>query len=466
MKNFLQKSLKKNLIITLSSLVALTLILIYSISFFATKKQIQEVFDANLVKSAKLIYGITENEIFIKKDFRNFQKFDFKLDFEASAQQKTFHRYEHKMHSQIWAGENLIYNSSKDHLVSKPDYNGFRDISVDKKDWRSFAFFDEKSGLTILVLEQKNIRNKLINEIVFSLFLPLLLSFIPLFIIILATVDNGLRPLNFLAQKIKNMSTKTLAQYHDPNIPIELKPFFNSFNSLISRLSDSMASERRFTDYAAHELKTPLAAITLQAQLLQKNKNSEKGQEYLQDLINGINRMTHLVNQILTLARIEPEQKNIAKENFDLINLAKILLEAYQNHIADKSLEIEIISELKTQEMNIFANKFYIEILLSNLIDNAIKYSDCNQKIILNFWQKNEISKFKISNFGAQISTDAKEKIFDNFYRANNAATLNKKSYIEGCGLGLAIAKKIVDLHGGEICFESKQNLNWVEVSF
>jgi len=241
--------------------------------------------------------------------------------------------------------------------------------------------------------------------------------------------------------------------------PIELKPFVNSFNALLARLSESMESERRFTDYAAHELKTPLAAITIQAQLLLKNKNEEKREEYLNDLIHGINRTTHMVNQLLTLTRLEPEDKNIEKENFNLRNLLEAVLKNYLTDIAQKNLQVEIICDLAEKKLSIEANKTYIEIMIRNLVDNAVKYSSSDKKIMIYLTEKNHLLHLKITNHGAEISAQDRQKIFNNFYRVSSNVDND-----QGCGLGLAIAKKIIDLHGGSISFESESNLNSVNI--
>ncbi|NBV05619.1 MAG: sensor histidine kinase [Proteobacteria bacterium] len=450
-----KKSLKQNLIISLSSLLAATLIVIYSISFVNTHNEIQEVFDAHLAKSAKLIYGLVEHEIF-EKDKNNFS-----INFDLAQQEKIFHRYEYKIHSQIWSGNNLVYNSSKDQIFQKPEQEGFKDVMVDKKYWRAFTIHDAKSDITILVLEKQSIRNKLTNEIIFSLFLPLLLSFIPLLLIIVATVNKRLQPLDKMSDKIKKMSTKTLQPFHDSDTPLELKPFVNSFNALLARLSESMESERRFTDYAAHELKTPLAAITIQAQLLLKNKDEEKREEYLNDLMQGINRTSHMVNQLLTLTRLAPEDKNIEKENFNLRNLLEVVLKNYLSDISQKNLKVELICDLEEKKLLIDANRTYIEIMIRNLIDNAVKYSLKDKKITIFLTKKNNLLHLKITNYGAEISAEDRQKIFNNFYRVSSEIEND-----QGCGLGLAIAKKIIDLHGGSISFESKNNLNSVNVCF
>jgi two-component system sensor histidine kinase QseC len=457
MRIFENKSLKKKLILALAMLMITTLIAVFVISFFTTRNEIEAVFDANLAKSSKLIFGLIEHEIFDEKDT------DFVLNLEATSQQKIFHRYEHKIHSQIWYGNRLIFSSKKNLATEKPDYEGFKDITIIQKKWRAFVFHDPKSDLIILVLERQRIRDKLIYEILFSLLLPLVLSLIPLILIIILTVNKKLKPLDKLANKIEKMSSKTLQPFDDSNIPTELKPFINSFNALLSRLINSMESERRFTDYAAHELKTPLSIITLQAQLLLKNNNKEKSEEYLRDLVNGIDRMNHMINQLLTLVRLEPESNKIEKERFNLKNLSETLLKNYLGDIEKKNIEISFLCELPDEELIVEANKIYIEIMIGNLIDNSVKYSPENKKIEIEIARKSGALSFKITNDGPKISKENQRKIFNNFYRVNDFASENNQ---QGCGIGLAIVKKIVDLHNGSISFESKGGKNSVEVIF
>lgn len=444
-----KKSIKKHLIFALSSLITIVLLIAYLVSFFTTKNEIKKVFDANLIKSSQLIFGVVKHEQFSKKGF------NISLNLDAELQQKFFHRYDYKIHSQAWHDGNVIYNSGENLKMEKPDYEGFKDMIIDQKKWRSFSFYDSKSQIQILVLEEKSIRNKLIFEILFSLLVPLLLSFVPLFFIIAKTVTTEFKPLDLLTDQIKKMSSRAPQQLKNQNFPLELKPFFKSFNSLLGRFAESMESERRFTDYAAHELNTPLAAIKIQAQLLAKNKEKTKDEQYLQDLLGGIERATHLVDQLLTLSRIEPDNKSIKKEKFNLRDLVEFTLENYRAKAEARNIEIDLIVG-DGGDLKIEANKTYIEILLRNLIDNAIKYSFDGKKITVEIGKKNHHLFFKITNSGNQIAPEEVAKIFNNFYRVNRE--------VAGCGLGLAIAKKIVDLHLGVISFKSKDESNRVEV--
>lgn len=449
------RSIKKDLIITLFLLISLVLAAIRLADFFYIKHHKKEELDANLAKSAKLIFALIKHDVFTKRDLES------SSNIKAALHQKIYHRYEYKIHAQAWKDGELIYNSDEFTPTPKPDFEGFRDIKIDDEIWRGFSFYDAKSRLTVLVMESDFITNQMIFETVLSLLIPLLASFLLLIFIIVGVVNKKLKPFQNLAHEIEKMSADALKQFQNSHLPIELKPFIDSFNSLMARLSDSINSERNFTNYAAHELKTPLAAIGIQAHLLINNKNKEKEQEYIQDLLNGINRATHLINQLLILSRLEADSLNLNKEKCDLAELVILVSKNYLQKARDKNLEIELkIPE--GQKFFIIGNKTYLEIVISNLVDNAIKYSYRDHKITIKISHKNDKIDVKISNFGDHILKEEIDKIFNNFYRINR---LEAKNPNLGCGLGLAIAKKIADLHHAEISFVSKKNINSAKIS-
>ncbi len=449
-------SLKKNLIITLSSLLAVAITMVFLIGYFFAKNEITKVFDANLVKSAKLISSLIKHEILEGR------KYHVDLDLTGVESQEIYHRYEYKIHSQIWNNDKLIYNSDKNYNAERPDYEGFKDVDYEGKNWRSFVIDDQKTRVKILVMEQEEIRQELTNEIILSLFLPLIFAFVPLFLIIVFTINKRLRPLEKMAQKIEKMSTKSLEKFSDNQAPLELEPFINSFNSLIEKLKDSMNLERRFTDYAAHELKTPLAAVKIQTQLLLKTKDAQKQKEYLQDLSDGIERMTHMINQLLTLTRLEPENNQIQRENFSLSSVINNIVAMYSQQMVGNKIILDFSHDHKGQEVLINANKTYIEIMVRNLLENAVKYSPDNGVIKVEILQNAQEIILVITNSGATIGDDDKAKLFDNFYRANIGSHQDK----QGSGLGLAIVKKIAELHSAKIDFTSQNGVNKVEVKF
>lgn len=429
----MKKSIKTNLIIKLSSLIAVTLAITYFAAYISVRKEINLVLDADLIKSSKLILGVVRHD-----------HFDYSAgDLESELSQKLFNKFEYKIHIQAWKAGQMVYNSGEKLDVARPDYEGFKDVWIQDRWWRSFSISDRASDITVLVLEKNSLRNHLISEILVTLLIPLILCFVPLFLIIISAVKSELNPLKSLAQSIEEISMKSLKQYRSPKVPDEMMPFVNSFNSLLARLDESMESERRFSDYAAHELNTPLAAIKLQAQIIASGKHPQKNSEYLADLLSATDRAAYLVEQLLTLSRLEIDDKDLAKEAVDLNELLAVLIESKSQIFADKKLKIFL---QKSDAPNLIkANKVYIEIMIKNILRNAFKYSFDDGEISV----KIDRGIVEIINFGKEISAEEIGKIFDNFYRAKNSQDQ------VGSGLGLSIAKKIANLHGGEIYFKS-----------
>ena len=263
-----------------------------------------------------------------------------------------------------------------------------------------------------------------------------------------------------MTNKIAKISSQTLKQFRNPHAPIELKPFLNAFNDLLFRLNDSLENEKRFTDFVAHELNTPLSIIKLQAQILTQQSDRKFYEESQKNLIESVNRASHLIDQLLTLSRLESDSKNFTTEKFNFTELLKNIIESYRNIALASNLKIIFNNNAKDKNIMIDANKIYYEIMFKNLLSNAIKYSHHNNEILIELLQKNNFLTLRIVNIGDELSDEEIQKLFDNFYRAKNS----KNPRITGSGLGLAIVKKIIDLHNNEIIFTSFLNQNCVEL--
>jgi signal transduction histidine kinase len=440
-------SLRKKLIIKLSIAISLTLAFILIISSIHTKHEIRKIFDANLAKSSKLILGLIKHEIAEENDPYFIINPQFIGNLEKS------HHYEFKLHSQAWSSSKVIYNSDENFIITEPQKTGFYDLKINDKKWRIFVLEDKENQIKVAVLEKYDLRNKLTSEILSTLAFSFLPCFILIIFIIIKTINKGLKPLSDFSLAIEKMSTNTLSKINENNIPNEIKPFTKSFNGLVTKLKSSLESERRFTDYAAHELRTPLSAIKAQAQLLIKNKNKEKQEEFLQDLILGVNRSTQMVEQLLTLTRIESKSDEIVKDYVNLEEILTNLIKEYKTQILQKKIEISYKID---ENAKFFINKYHFEILLRNLFENALKYCENDGKIII--LAKKDI--FYIKNQGNLIKKDEIKFIFKNFFRGKN------KNFEAGSGLGLAICKKIVNSRGGKISYKSEADFNVIKVDF
>jgi signal transduction histidine kinase len=219
---------------------------------------------------------------------------------------------------------------------------------------------------------------------------------------------------------------------------------------LIEKLLNSLENEKRFTDYAAHELNTPLTAIRLQAQILLNQNHSKNHRQEFENLIDAVDGASHLINQLLTLSRINGELDKNSMKKISIINLIDEIIENFSNEISQKNLKIIKNFANISSKNNVAINKIYFQILFKNLLDNAIKYSRDDEEIIIEIEKNIDETSIKIINSNDDLALIDTKKVFENFYRSNKS--INTRNVV-GSGLGLAIAKKIAELHNGSITF-------------
>ena len=427
-------SIKSRLFASLSILIVATLITIAIVSFSITKHKTKEIFDSNLVKTAKLLLSLTKHEI-IEHEAND--KFIIDL---GLAEERELHKHEYKIHFQIWKEDYLIYNSSSDVLLDKPTKEGLKNEVIKGAVWRSFVIRDKESDITIEVVEREDVRGELIKKILETLLVPLLISFAPLLLIIWFVVNRSLIKLTKLSKDIQNISPLLLKPFkEDEDLPAEVKPLVKSLNFLLLRLEDSINKERKFINYASHELRTPLAAIKTKTQfLIKKHKNDVGLVSDLEKLLVAADRIINLSNQLLILSRIGTENQIIRKER---VNLTKLLRDIAVGFLPAANLkDIDIETKKIDEDCYIEANQFHVEILLNNLFDNAIKYSTKKENISAIMQKNGEEIVISIENKGELVSKEDQKRIFDRFYRVR----YHKQ---DGSGLGLSIVKKIADLY-------------------
>jgi two-component system sensor histidine kinase QseC len=444
-------SLKINLIFKLNIVLLIISTLVFIVSFRVGKNEINQVFDAELIKSARLIFELTKHETFIK----NSSHLDEKLH------QKFFNRYDYELHAQVWKNNKLIYNSGEYLNASSPTEEGFKDVIINQENWRSFAFFDKLNDTQILVIEKFHIRENLIFEIALASSIALFLLLFFIIVVVIFVVNKELKPLEKIANEVSLISLTKIKKIPENNLPRELQPFMNSFNSLIEKLLNSLENEKRFTDYAAHELNTPLTAIRLQAQiLLNQNHNKNHRQEF-ENLIEAVDGASHLINQLLTLSRINGGLDKNSMKKISVINLINEIIENFAKEIAQKNLKITKNFENISIKNNVAINKIYFQILFKNLLDNAIKYSLENEEINIEIEKNIDETSIKITNSNDDLALIDTKKVFENFYRSNKSISTRN---VLGSGLGLAISKKIVEFHNGSISFKCIGNKAVVQI--
>lgn len=242
---------------------------------------------------------------------------------------------------------------------------------INQENWRSFAFFDELNDTQILVIEKFHIRENLIFEIALASSLALLLLLFLIIIVVIFVVNKELKPLANIATQVSLISLAKIKKIPENNLPAELQPFIKSFNSLLEKLLNSLENEKRFTDYAAHELNTPLTAIRLQAQILLNQNYNKNHREDFENLIEAVDGASHLINQLLTLSRINGGlDKNLMKK-ISIANLIDEIIENLTKEISQKNLKIIKNFENISSKNSVRIHKIYFQILLKNLLDKC-----------------------------------------------------------------------------------------------
>jgi two-component system sensor histidine kinase QseC len=282
-------------------------------------------------------------------------------------------------------------------------------------------------------------REQLARQIVLNMLLPSVAIAIPLVpLMIWVMVNTGLRPLRQLRREVVQRSADRLEPLDLLSIPLEVKPLATALNDLFGRLRHSIESERRFTADAAHELRTPLAALRTQAQVALRSIMEEDRQHALHQVQQGIERATHLIEQLLTLARIDPEEAGV---RHDLILIHPLAAESLAFLAGQAELKkIKLLLEGETV-LRVLGQSGHLSILLRNLVDNAIRYSPPHSTVVLHLSQNAEHEvQLEVTDNGPGIPAEEMQRVMERFYRLPGSGQ-------QGSGLGLSIVQRIAEHH-------------------
>jgi len=318
------------------------------------------------------------------------------------------------------------------------EQTGFSTVRHEGETWRLYTLVANK---TIIVSAQPtDVRVNLAFSSALHILQPLVLLLPFLAIAVWLVVGQGLSSLNRTAKLVSQRSPSSLDPIPTEGLPQEAVGLVTALNDLLKRLQESLESQRRFASDAAHELRTPLTALKLQIQLAERAKTQESQLKAFSRLHEGIERATRLVQQLLTIARLDPDA---TQKPFVPVDLEKVLRSTQDEMtVVAGQKSIEITSELHSTIVNGMEDA--LKLLVTNLTDNAIRYTPEGGKIRLRVSRFAQQAIVEISDNGPGIAPEERERIFDRFYRALGTKT-------QGHGLGLAIVKRIVEIHQGHI---------------
>lgn len=419
-------SLQARLALLVLSLFAAVWVATAFITWFDARHEVEEILDSHLAQVAALV--IVQQD----KSSGN----DLQID------APTLHRYAYKTAIQIFRDGRLVLQSANAPPF-KPLAEGgrshgteFRTVRIAGLEWRVFALHNPEAGVEVYVGEEIKSRNAILWAVLRSTLWPLFAALPLLMLAVWWAMRRGLSPMRQLGRSLVERRPDALDRVRLDDAPSEMVPMIDALNALFQRIEVLLESERRFTADAAHELRTPIAAIRAHAQVAMNEADHKLRGHALQSTLDGCDRATRLVEQLLTLSRLDtdamPEQDRV-----DLrIAARRVLADIAPRAIAKgQSLELD-----DGGPCIIPGDETLLEVLIRNLVDNAIRYSPPSARIQVRVVCRASGVRLSVEDGGPGLGAADMERLGERFFRA--LGTLES-----GSGLGLSIVHRLAAAH-------------------
>ncbi|MEX3527106.1 MAG: ATP-binding protein [Burkholderia sp.] len=336
---------------------------------------------------------------------------------------------------QIWnRNGGLMYFSHPRAPIAPRAELGFSTERTDRGEWRVYGAI---VGDNVVQLAQPlSVRNRLAASVALRTVWPLIVLLPFLGAAVWMIVGRGMRPLRRVTRAVESRRPEALDPLPDNRLPQEVQPLVHALNGLLARLSAALDTQKAFVADAAHELRTPLAAVQIQAQLVARAQDDEIRREALADLQSGVTRATRLAEQLLALARSEPDGATMREP----VALADVLAHCVsaQAVVAQKR-NIDLGIE-EAQPVVVDADIGALRVMLNNVLDNAVKYTPEHGRIDVALSFAAGRALVRVADSGPGIPPEERERVFDRFYRDSSARV---RTDVSGSGLGLAIVKRV-----------------------
>jgi len=347
---------------------------------------------------------------------------------------------QHRVMVQVWeiAGGVIYLSNGRTPLPlgARPGYATFTHESVE---WRTFTMF--VGPRAIQTAQPTALRTGLAARSALRILVPVLAVIPLLALLVWFIVGRALAPLSNVAANLASRSPTSLDPLPAQSLPDEIAPLVKSLNDLLGRLGSAFGLQKRFAADAAHELRTPLTALGLQIQLLERAADEPARQAAIARLKDGVKRATRLVQQLLTMARLEPDAAEQTFAALSLADVAKRAVGEFGTIAAAKPVTLTVDAD---EAVRVRGAEDSLAILAANLVDNAIRYALPDGRVVVRVRRDGGDALLEVADDGPGIAAEDRARVFDRFYRGANVET-------PGSGLGLSIVRQIADLHGGTL---------------
>jgi two-component system OmpR family sensor kinase len=334
----------------------------------------------------------------------------------------------------------LLYYSQPGVPLPLRPQAGYSSLETPDGVWRAYAL--RERGLTLQVAQPLPMRNRLARQAALRTLAPFLLTLPILAGLLWLAITRSLKPLESVTDAVRVRSATSLPPLPEHDAPQEVRPLIAALNDLLARLSHALEAQRNLIADAAHELRTPLTALKLQAQLAERATAADERAHAFASLRQGLERAAHLVQQLLTLAREDPNAGERPVTDVDLGEIASQVVSRY-SPLAD-SRDIDLGLARRDADLVVRGEPEAIDTLLSNLIDNALRYTQRGGRVDVSASRSSEGLVLEVTDNGPGVAPQDRERVFDRFYRR---AEVDQP----GSGLGLAIVRSIAQRHRAQV---------------
>lgn len=441
-------TLTRSLFLRIAPTILITICIIGLLAFKGATRQIHHVYDAQLISSANMLWLVVEDEMTgLSGKFRRIRKIDLDVSNQKSLNEFADAYADSRMF-RVWKGNQLAMISDKAPTVGIPQQtSGLSNVQDDDGNyWRIYSLEIPDTNITVEAGEKIRLRASLVINILLTLAAPLALLIPLVGMLIWVGIGSGLGTVRALIAQIRSRSPDDLSPLVLTNVPRDLAPLGHSINQLLDKLEHSFNAEKRFAEHAAHHLRTPLATIKLQLQLLEQARDKADHAALLADLRASIERASRLVGQLLTSTRVSHQP--IVRVPIDLKYSVINMIEELAPIAAQKDITLSLDAP---EDLVVMADETLLRLLIGNIIENAVKYTPEKGAVNVTISGDTGTIRCAVTDSGPGIPEGERAHVFQRFYRVGTPQAA-------GTGLGLAIVAETAARLSGTITLKTPPN--------
>lgn len=401
----------------------------------STRAEVERVLDGRLADSANMVSSLISNQ---KISVGPSDAYPSAISLPETSQ------YSRQLSCQIWSlrGDLVgVSSGAPDERLSDDEKDGFTTNMIEGELWRVYSVHNDELGVRVMVGDRMIVRDRLVYDVIQGLLKPALVIGPVLALLIWISVGRGLVPLARLEAGLRMRSPSDLSPLPEGPAPREIRPVRRALNTLFSELERVRRRERDFTTFAAHELKTPLAGLRMQAQIAHMAPDTTTRDRALSSIIISVDRTDRMVRQLLELATVEGDNtENLTLSLHEVANeVASELSSLAERRKAEISMQVP-------HSIQVIGNRFLLFAALRNVTENAILASPDDGVVTIKADLTKSLVQLTITDQGPGIPAQYRDRITERFFRGHPATS-------GGSGLGLAIASAAMERMGGQLEF-------------